>query len=263
MHQGCHLVPLLTDTTDHPGAAHGTPCPLPVHQHGGALEVDLGRFASEVERLVVDWPAPGLRHWTVIDTPGVASLSVDVSARAAQLLDPADGFDDGADAVIYLMRHVHAADVDLLKTLRGGRSSRFVNVVAVLSRADEIGSGRTDAMEAASAVAHRYRRDPTVRGVCLDVVTVAGLLAETGRTILAEEPLAVRTLARCPRPFWTRRCAARTASGRRPTSTSARSGGAACSTGSGCSACGWRSSCRRRGRPGPPSSARSWCAAAA
>jgi hypothetical protein len=175
----------------------GPPCPLPVNQHEGALEIDLGRCASEVERLVVDWPAPGLRHWTVIDTPGVASLSVDVSARAVQLLDPAMA-SDGADAVIYLMRHVHAADVDLLKTLRGARSSRLVNVVAVLSRADEIGSGRADAMEAASAVAHRYLRDSTVRGLCLDVVTVAGLLAETGRTLLAEEAAAVRSLARLP-----------------------------------------------------------------
>ena len=123
----------------------------------------------------------------MIDTPGVASLSADVSARATQLLDPAGGSDHGADAVIYLMRHVHAADVDLLQTLRGARSSRFVNTVAVLSRADEIGSGRTDAMDVSAAVAHRYRRDPTVRGLCLDVVAVTGLLAETGRTLGAHE----------------------------------------------------------------------------
>ncbi len=176
----------------------GSPRPLPVHRREVPLEVDLDDSADVVERLVIEWPAPGLRDWTVIDTPGVASLSADVSARATQLLDPAGGSDDGADAVIYLMRHVHAADVDLLQTLRGPRSSRFVNTVAVLSRADEIGSGRTDAMDVAAAVAHRYRRDPTVRGLCLDVVAVAGLLAETGRTIDAHELLALHTLAAVP-----------------------------------------------------------------
>jgi 50S ribosome-binding GTPase len=176
----------------------GSPRPLPVHCREGALEIDLGDSAGDVERLVVDWPAPGLREWTVIDTPGVASLSADVSARTTQLLDPAGGSDHGVDAVIYLMRHVHAADVDLLQTLRGARSSRFVNTVAVLSRADEIGSGRTDAMEVSAAVAHRYRRDPTVRGLCLDVVAVTGLLAETGRTLGAHEVAAVHTLAALP-----------------------------------------------------------------
>ena len=176
---------------------NGPPRALPVHRRDRALEIDLGGDALDVERLVVDWPAPDLQDWTVIDTPGVASLSADVSARAVQLLDPASGPDDGADAVIYLMRHVHAADVDLLKTLRGLRSP-FVNAVAVLSRADEIGSGRTDALPAAAAVADRYRREPAVRGLCLDVVAVAGLLAETGRTLEAVEVAAVRTLAALP-----------------------------------------------------------------
>ena len=178
----------------------GSPRPLRVYRHEGALEIDLGDSTGDVQRLVVDWPAPGLRDWTVIDTPGVASLSADVSARATQLLDPASGSDHGVDAVIYLMRHVHAADVDLLQTLRGARSSRFVSTVAVLSRADEIGSGRTDAMEVSAAVAHRYRRDPTVRGLCLDVVAVTGLLAETGRTLGAHEVAAVHTLAALPPP---------------------------------------------------------------
>ena len=135
----------------------GSPRPLPVHRREGALEIDLGDSAGDVERLVVDWPAPGLRDWTVIDTPGVASLSADVSARATQLLDPAGGSDHGPDAVIYLMRHVHAADVDLLQTLRGARSSRFVNTIAVLSRADEIGSGVRTMCQSAWLTLLRWR----------------------------------------------------------------------------------------------------------
>ena len=47
--------------------------------------------------------------------------------------------------------------------------------MAVLSRADEIGGGRVDAMFSARGIAARYRADPTVRGLCQNVVAVAGL----------------------------------------------------------------------------------------
>jgi hypothetical protein len=74
-----------------------------------------------------------------------------------------------------------------------------VNAVAVLSRADEIGGGRADAMFSARGIAARYRADPTVRGLCQNVVAVAGLLAETGRTLRHTEYTALAALARLPR----------------------------------------------------------------
>ena len=79
---------------------------------------------------------------------------------------------------------------------RGGPGRRPVNAIAVLSRADEIGGGRVDAMFSARGIAARYRADPTVRGLCQNVVAVAGLLAETGRTLRQTEHTALAALAR-------------------------------------------------------------------
>ncbi len=168
---------------------------LPVRRRRGALVIDPPMADADVEHIVVGSSAPDLRSWTVIDTPGIASLSAGTSARAARLLDPEQaGAHDGADAVVYLLRHLQATDVEFLETFREAP----VNAVAVLSRADEIGGGRLDAMEAAARVAARYRADPAVRGLCLDVVAVAGLLAETGRTVTPEEFALVRALAALP-----------------------------------------------------------------
>jgi GTPase Era involved in 16S rRNA processing len=171
---------------------------LPVRRHDGALEIDLGGTAAEdCDRLVVDWPAQSLRSTTLIDTPGIASTSTAVSKRTVEFLDPDDDTPTEADAVVYLMRHVHAQDAAFLEAFRdrGVARATAVNTVAVLSRADEIGGGRVDALFSARGIAARYRADPTVRGLCQNVVAVAGLLAETGRTLRQAEHTALSQLA--------------------------------------------------------------------
>lgn len=174
---------------------------LPVRRHDGALQIDLGdTLAQRCERLVVDWPAQSLRSTTLIDTPGIASTSTAVSRRTVEFLDPDDDTPTEADAVVYLMRHVHARDAAFLEAFRDRDvGCAAVGAVAVLSRADEIGGGRADALFSARGIAARYRADPTVRGLCQDVVAVAGLLAETGRTLRHAEHAALVTLARAPR----------------------------------------------------------------
>ena len=99
------------------------------------------------------------------------------------------------------MRHVHAQDAAFLEAFRdqGVARATAVNTVAVLSRADEIGGGRVDAMFSARGIAARYRADPTVRGLCQNVVAVAGLLAQTGRTLRQAEHTALAALARTAR----------------------------------------------------------------
>ena len=74
-------------------------------------------------------------------------------------LDPDDDTPTEADAVIYLMRHLHAADAAFLESFRdrGGRPGHRGQHVAVISRADEIGGGRVDAMFSARHIAQRYR----------------------------------------------------------------------------------------------------------
>ncbi|HET8640998.1 MAG TPA: dynamin family protein [Pseudonocardiaceae bacterium] len=180
----------------------GRPTQLPVVRRDGALEIDLdGVPAGRVDGLVVDWPAQSLRAMTLIDTPGIASLSTETSRRTVTFLDPDDDTPTEADAVVYLMRHLHAADAEFLASFRdrGVGRATAVNTVAVISRADEIGGGRVDAMLSARAIATRYRAEPALRGLCQNVVAVAGLLAHTGRTLRQAEFLALTELAGAPR----------------------------------------------------------------
>src|SRR5690606_19058509 len=114
-------------------AVDGAVAPVPVRRGGGAhgLTFDLSAPAwnrpgpHEVDHLEVRWPAATLAGLTLVDTPGTSSLSREVSRRTARLLAPeADERDPvpvpGADAVVYLLRRLDAADMDLLERLGGG-----------------------------------------------------------------------------------------------------------------------------------------------
>ena len=166
----------------------GEPRPLRVKRVDGRLVFDIGDTqAEEVERLVVDWPLRSLRDITVIDTPGIASLSGVVSARSTDFLIPQEGSSQ-ADAIIYVMRHLHEADLKFLRSFRDAAGHpEAVNALAVLSRADEIGAGRIDSLIAARDIARRYRNDDTVRSLAMGVVPVAGLLAQSARTLRQAE----------------------------------------------------------------------------
>jgi hypothetical protein len=173
---------------------------LPIVRTGGRLNIDLcGRAPEDIERMQIDWPSQSLRTATLIDTPGIASLTTENSERTTALLTPEDE-PTQADAVLYLMRHLHAADARFLEAFhqRGIARATPVNTIAVLSRADEIGVGRLDAMISARRVARRYRTDTTLRELCQGVVAVAGLLAETGRTLRQTEMGALTELAEAP-----------------------------------------------------------------
>ena len=121
----------------------------------GALEIDLGELTAErVERLEVGWPSEKLAELTLIDTPGLGSADEGTSARttAALLDEEADGPGE-ADAVLYLMRHLHRSDVEVPRGFldRSIPHASPVNAIVVLSRADEIGSARPDALDSARA----------------------------------------------------------------------------------------------------------------
>lgn len=165
---------------------------------GGALDVQLGGL-SERDVLMIDvmWPTTALETITLIDTPGLASINDENSRRTREFLEYQDDKPSDADAVIYLMRHAHRSDVAFLDAFmdRSVTSASPVNAVAVLSRADEIGAGRLDAMESSTKIAARYQADPQLRGLCAAVVPLAGLLAETGLTLREDEVAALRMLA--------------------------------------------------------------------
>ncbi|WP_232661349.1 dynamin family protein [Pseudonocardia sp. TRM90224] len=177
------------------------PKQLTISRSGGALSFDLqGMPVEDVDKLEVQWPSQSLRTTTLIDTPGIASLSKDTSSRAGAFLAPDDS-PSQADAVIYLMRHLHATDVHFLESFydQGVARATPINTIAVLSRADEIGVGRLDALSSARRIARRYRADDKIRSLCQTVVAVAGLLAQTGRTMRQHEFTALSALAQLPR----------------------------------------------------------------
>ena len=179
----------------------GAPRQLPASRRDGRLIIDLGATpAADVERLVVDWPSRQLKATTLIDTPGIGSLTTENSERSAAFLLLEDE-PTAADAVVYLMRHLHATDFEFLEAFSeyGAASASGLNAIAVLSRADEIGGGRLDALMSARRVAARYRSDPRLVGLCQDVVPVAGLLAQAGRSLRQDEFQAFSTLAGAPR----------------------------------------------------------------
>ncbi len=167
------------------------------HRDDGAIEVDLGgRSSLDFDRIDVTWPSAGLRTMTLIDTPGVGSLSEGVAERAFEFLDPADA-DTPADAVLYLMKHIHASDLRLLEAFHDTTVAQPnpVNAVAVLSRADEIGAGRLDSMTSAKKIAKRYGDDGRLRRLVQVVVPVAGLIAETAETLTEWEFKSLKQLA--------------------------------------------------------------------
>ncbi len=183
--------------------------------HG--LTFDLDRLnwnvpaPREVDHLEVEWPAAALAHTTIIDTPGTSSLSREVSLRTARLLTP--GADDerseqaiampGADAVVYLLRRLDATDVQFLERVGAGTAvangaAGPLGIVGVVSRADEIGAGRIDALHSARDVATRFAGELERTGLCQAVIPVAGLLAFAAATLRQQEFAAFETLARVP-----------------------------------------------------------------
>lgn len=185
--------------TLHPTA--GEPRQVPFTRDGGAMEVQLGdTHAQDVSHLVIEWPSASLKAMTLIDTPGIASLSESISAKTHEFLTSSDDHLTPADAVLYLMRHLHSSDVNFLETFHDQEFSQPtpVNAIAVLSRADEIAVGRLDAMESAEKIAARYRVDPKIRRLCQTVVPVAGLLAQSGCTLRESEFRALELLSQAP-----------------------------------------------------------------
>ncbi len=180
----------------------GEPRTARFDREDGVIDVDLGGLApDDVEQMVVTWPSQQLRRATLIDTPGIGSLTESVSRRAWTFLATEEE-ETPADAVLYLMRHLHAGDVEFLRAFHDSEVSRPnpVNAIAVLSRADEIGAGRPNSMASARQIAARLSSDPVVRKVVQTVVPMAGLLAETAVTLTEAEVADLRKLAeRTPR----------------------------------------------------------------
>lgn len=173
---------------------------LDFKRQDGELRIELGAHKfDDIERIEVGWPSAKLEAMTLIDTPGLGSTDERTSMRTtASLLDAGVDSPAEADAVVYLMRHLHHGDARFLEAFMDHSIAQAspVNAVVVLSRADEIGAARPDALESARSIAERYATDPRVRELASGVLPVAGLLAETGATLRQEQFDWVRELVR-------------------------------------------------------------------
>jgi hypothetical protein len=185
--------PSVTAWYDGDRSAH-----VPVQRRGGRLTFDLGELtAAHVDRLDVEWPARTLTQTTIIDTPGTSSLSRDVSARTLSMLTP-ENASSGADAVVYLLRTLNATDVSFLGQISShvGGEAGPLGVIGVVSRADEVGAGRMDAMMSAKEVASRFAAELEATGLCQAVVPVAGLLALGAETLRQSDMLSADRFSR-------------------------------------------------------------------
>jgi hypothetical protein len=165
----------------------------------GALTLDLGgRPVEAIASAEVALPSRWLRQMTLIDTPGLGSLTAAAGARTTELL--AD--DTDVDAVVYLLRHLHLTDVGFLEVFQEAaqHTGGPINAVGVLSRADEVGGGGPEALQLAEAVAEEYARNPAVRGLVQTVVPVAGLLGGAGFRLTPAHVTELATVARSGQP---------------------------------------------------------------
>jgi hypothetical protein len=171
--------------------------PVGLRRLGGAIDIEPGDWAaSDLERIVIEWPAGALAETTLIDTPGLGSLTAALGERTSSFLAPETDASP-ADAVVYLARHLHGSDVRLLEAFHDDDAGQPnpINAIGVVARADEIGVARVDAMMAATRVADRYRRDPQIRRLCQTVVPVAGLLALASSQVTESDFQALGRLA--------------------------------------------------------------------
>ncbi|MGW5053025.1 hypothetical protein [Actinokineospora sp. NPDC004072] len=118
-------------------------------------------FTARASRLVVDWPGP---------------------------VELIDGDGDHDAALVLLPR----------PTPPFPRSLHPLSAIAVLSRADELGGGRVDAMVSARLLARRHARGE-LGAFCQDVVAVSGLAAVAAVTLTPAEEALLRALAAVPR----------------------------------------------------------------
>jgi hypothetical protein len=179
----------------------GKPRERPYDRDDGALQVDLGGLRpADVDHLEIGWPTSRLRDLTILDTPGIASISADVSARTQRVLAADDGRVPVADAILYLLRHTHSSDIRFLESFHDDELAHGtpMNAIGVLSRADEIGSCRLDSMEVAERVARRYEAEPRLHRLCPVIVAVNGLLGHTATTLREAEFALLATIARAP-----------------------------------------------------------------
>ncbi|MFC4062066.1 dynamin family protein [Planomonospora corallina] len=164
---------------------------------GHRLPADLGVDTSRIRRLRVSLNLPSLRTVTIIDTPGMNTVTAVNEQAARGMLFGSENEDERAQAMIYVLRYVQKFDDTTLadfRALTGASGMSCVNTLAVLGQVDRRGD-EDDPWPTARRLAAQGYAD--LRTAVFDVVPVIGLLAETARArpLDAEEFKALSALA--------------------------------------------------------------------
>lgn len=161
----------------------------------GRLPASLGAPPEAVRRVVVYLSNAALANLTLVDTPGLNTVTEVHEADTAAFLGVGttkEAADTSvaigqADALVFLMPHLREADAAVLRGFRGlysGTGLSAVNAVGVLSRIDRLARDG-DPLAVAAPIAERVDHD--LRGLVSRVLPVIGLLAETARAALFTE----------------------------------------------------------------------------
>ncbi|TFI40726.1 GTPase [Rhodococcus sp. 1R11] len=159
----------------------GTRVPVPTDRGRiGHLPVE----PHEVAYLHRWLPSAAIRNYTLVDTPGLATLTAENETRTRRVL--IDGFEQtrtasvDADAAVFLFDSAPRADeIEFLRQL----GFTPLTTLGVLSRADAFGEG---ALGTRNPLAHADEHAALLASRLVDtvmtVVPIAGLLAETSHT---------------------------------------------------------------------------------
>ena len=182
-----HITVELTDG----GTAHSRLLP------GHRLPAEFGVDVARIRRLRVTLDLPSLRTITIVDTPGMNTVTVANERAARSMLFGSGDEDDRAQAMIYVLRYVQKFDDTTLAEFRGLTDAcgmSCVNTLAVLGQVDRRGD-EGDPWPTARRLAAKGYAD--LRTSVFDVVPVIGLLAETARArpLGTEEAAALAALA--------------------------------------------------------------------
>ncbi|MEJ5919111.1 GTPase [Corynebacterium sp. H78] len=140
--------------------------------------------ATEISYLQRWFPSAAIADYSLVDTPGLATLTSENESRTRRVL--IDGYEQtrvasvDADAAVFLFDSTPRADeIDFLKKLR---FTPF-NTLGVLSRADGFGEGALgDKDPIEHAAEHSKKLATALQDTVMTVIPIAGLLAETSHT---------------------------------------------------------------------------------
>ena len=157
----------------------------------GMLPEDPGLPVNEIDKIVVYLQSAPLRTKTLIDTPGLATLTGEYQEQTRRTLLGEDADSQHAtgqaDAVLFVFREAERLDeVEFLRQFHsasGELSATAVNAVGVLAQADLFGSGLDDEDDPFDIAAEQARRLAKARiSEVGGVIPVSGLMAEAART---------------------------------------------------------------------------------